>query len=112
MTTDQLRDPVGKTSLPQVVGADRIVVDHANRFVVHAFLLQKVTDIVQQRRDDHFRVAARITGKLRALQRMFQLRDRLPKVCQLAGRFQQFHDLIHASFRGDGHHRNILSETH
>jgi hypothetical protein len=112
VTTHKLRHAVGETSLPQVAGANGIMVDYADPIIMQAFLIQEVTDVVQQSRDDHFRVAAGVSGKLRTLQGVFKLRDRFPKVCRLAGPFQQFHDLIHASIGGDGHHRNILSKPH
>jgi hypothetical protein len=112
MAADKLRYPIGETSFPQVTGAHSIVVDDAHRIMVHAFLLQEVTDVVQQGGEDHFLVGACVAGQLRALQRMFELRDRLAEIRRLAGRFKQPENLIHTSFGRDRHHRNILSEAH
>ena len=102
MAAHKLRDPVGKASIPQITGPDRIMVDDADRIMAQAFLLPEMTDVVQQGCDDHFLVGASITRQLCALQRVFELRDGLAKVGRLASRFEQLQDLIHATFGGVG----------
>ena len=42
MAAHKLRDPVGESSIPQVMGPDRVMVDDADRIMVQAFLLQEM----------------------------------------------------------------------